>query len=252
MSTVEKALGLLGFFTEKRSSIGLTEFATLARHDKATTRRLLLSLSRAGFVEQDRQTRAYRLGAAVVRLARVREATFPIQAAVEGPLRELAAATGETAHFSLAAGQDLATLGLVESTRANCVRLERGEALPMHATASGIAYLAFAPPEALAAVQDELPAFTSKTVTSKRALLTRVDKTRSDGWTVSRDGFEEGVFGLAAPVFGADGFACGAIAVAAPVSRATAEAQRRIRIAVVRAAAEISRGLGAAKRKVAA
>ncbi len=43
VQTVDKALGLLDYFSEQRSSIGLSEFARLAGYNKATTRRFLVA-----------------------------------------------------------------------------------------------------------------------------------------------------------------------------------------------------------------
>jgi DNA-binding IclR family transcriptional regulator len=252
VSTIDKALSLLTHFSERRPALGLTQIAGLAQYDKATTRRMLLALSRCGFVEQDRETREYRLGPALVQLARLREAAFPIEAVVSPVLRRLSEASGETAHFSLASAGALATMGLAESERAHRVRLEWGEKLPLHATASGIAYLAFAPPEALAVLDAPLRAYTSKTVTDSARVRTRVNAARQDGWAVSRDGFEEGVFGLAAPIIGRDRFAIGAIAVAAPASRVSVNVERRIRALVVAASREIAQALGGATRRVAA
>ncbi|MFT5111764.1 MAG: DNA-binding IclR family transcriptional regulator [Parasphingorhabdus sp.] len=70
MQTTDKALSLLSQFSESRPQIGLSEFARLARFDKATTRRLLISLIRNGLVEQHPETRKYRLGASILSLAR--------------------------------------------------------------------------------------------------------------------------------------------------------------------------------------
>ncbi|MDH3988514.1 MAG: helix-turn-helix domain-containing protein, partial [Gammaproteobacteria bacterium] len=134
VQTVDKALGLLGFFSEQRPSIGLSDLARLAEFNKATTHRFLVALEKHGFVEQDASTKAYRLGSGLLRLARVREATIPVSAVVQPILEDLVARTGETAHFSLYAGHSLATVGLVESAMANRVMLEKGEAIPLHAT----------------------------------------------------------------------------------------------------------------------
>jgi len=81
MGTISKALDLLGHFSSTRSQIGLTEFVTLTRRDKATVHRHLSELEQNGFLEQHPQTRAYRLGPALLRLAAVREAAFPMRAA---------------------------------------------------------------------------------------------------------------------------------------------------------------------------
>ena len=73
MSTVVKALSLLDHFDASIPEVGLVDMARLSGLDKATARRLLVALGKKGFVEQDPVTRRYRLGAALVRLARIRE-----------------------------------------------------------------------------------------------------------------------------------------------------------------------------------
>jgi adenosylmethionine-8-amino-7-oxononanoate aminotransferase len=67
--------------------IGLPEFARLAKIDNATADRLLGALSKHGLVEQETESRAYRLGAATLRLARIREelkAKHPLVGDVRG------------------------------------------------------------------------------------------------------------------------------------------------------------------------
>lgn len=243
--TVDKALGLLALFSEREPALGLSEIARRAGFDKATTRRLLLSLQRHGMVEQPAESRHYRLGAAPLRLARVREAAYPV-ALVVGPIVErLTRDTKETAHFSLAAGVALATLCLRESARANRVSLEQGEALPLHATASGIAYLAFAPPALReAALSVPLQAYTEFTATEPAAVAALVNRARQDGVARVDHGYEIDVVGIAAPVCDAIGQAQGAIAVASPGSRVTAAADAAIRTAVRCAAVDITRALG--------
>ena len=57
MSTVDKAISLLDLFSVETPEHGLTEIARRSGFDKATTRRLLVSLARHGFIEQDVGTR---------------------------------------------------------------------------------------------------------------------------------------------------------------------------------------------------
>ncbi len=245
MGTVVKALKLLDFFSEQRPDIGLSEMARLAGLDKATTRRLLVALSGHGMVEQMAESRKYRLGAALLRLARVRNATYPVDAVVQPIVDRLAEETGETVHCSLVAGGAMATIALRESQRANRVSMERGEALPLHATASGNAYLAFAPPGVMdAALSKLLPAFTERTLIDLDRLRDAVAGIRKTGVAVSDQGYEAEVVGIAAPIFDSSGHSSGAIAVATPSSRMTADVQAGIADAVRHAAADITRALG--------
>ncbi|MCH8072908.1 MAG: IclR family transcriptional regulator [Proteobacteria bacterium] len=246
MQTVDKALGLLGFFSEGRPTIGLSEIARLSGFNKATTRRLLLALEKHGFVEQDAKTRAYCLGPSLLRLARVREAVSPVQTVVRPILEDLVARIGETAHFSLPAGGSLATIGLVESTKSNRVMLERGEVIPLHATASGIAFMAFARPEIVdVALDTKLTRHTPHTITDTQDLRQQLRAVAKAGVAVAKSSYEDGVCGIAAPVLGEDGFARGAVAVALPVSRAKRTVIAAIQPEVRRAAAAITTAMGA-------
>src|SRR5437660_1256543 len=100
MGTVGKAMSLLELFTTAKPEIGLSELARLSNFDKATARRLLVSLMDHGLLEQDRETRLYRLGAGLVRLARIRESQFPLLPVAMPILQDLASQTGETVHLS--------------------------------------------------------------------------------------------------------------------------------------------------------
>ena len=245
MQTVDKALGLLGYFSEARPEIGLSEMARLSGFNKATARRFLLALEKHGVVEQDAKTRVYRLGPGLLRLARVREAVSPVQTVVQPILEDLVLRIGETAHFSLYAGGSLATLGLVESTKSNRVMLERGEAIPLHATASGMAFMAFARPQIVAsALGKTLARHTEHTTTDRQELRKILQQVRRAGVAVAKGTYEDGVCGIAAPVIGQDSFARGAVAVAAPVSRAKRNVIASIQPEVRRAAAEISSAMG--------
>ena len=245
MQTVDKALGLLGFFSEVHPEIGLSELARKSGFNKATARRLLLALEKHGFVEQDAKSRAYRLGPGLLRLARVREAVSPVQAVVQPILEEMVSCIGETAHFSLYAGGSLATIGLVESSKSNRVSLERGEAIPLHATASGIAFMAFARPELVDKVlRKSLTGHTPHTITDVAEMRKQLQAAAGAGVAVAKSSYEDGVCGIAAPVLGSDGYARGAVAIAAPTSRATTGVIAIIQLEVQRAAVEISSAMG--------
>ena len=244
-ATVHKALSLLNLFSESVPELGLSEVARAAGLDKATAYRLLNTLEARGFLEQHPQTKLYRLGPAVLHLARIREATFPVSAIVLPVLETLAAATGETAHLSLFAGGALAPIGVVESPKASRVSLSAAETLPLHATASGIAFLAFAPDELISKLpKGGFKAYTEHTITGRDAIARMVEVARRSGFATADQSYEDEVYGIAAPTFGPGEMANGAIAVATPSHRMTRELRALIIRAVMDAAIEVSRKLG--------
>ena len=245
MRTVEKALRFLDFYDGQNPEFGLSDLARLSGIDKATVLRMLGDMAATGLVDQDPESRKWRLGAGILRLARLREATFPVTRVLTPILERLASLTGETAHASLISGRQLGTIGIVESTRSNRVSLEPGQVLPLHATASGLAYTAFARPEVRAQLlAAPLTATTTTTPTERARLVDLLDAAGRNGYATADQTFEDEVFGIAVPIFGADGFATGALAVASPISRITADHMAAIVSALAPAAREATLGLG--------
>lgn len=237
MSTVGKAISLLELFTLAEPEIGLSDLARKAGLDKATARRLLMSLAGHRLIEQEPASRRYRLGAGLSRLARIRDAHFPFVRVAAPIVRELSIETGETVHLSEFSAGALLTVHVELSARANRVNVDVGQVLPLHGTASGIAFLGFSRAETVEAYLDKpLEAFTAHTVTTRDRLMEAIRLAASRGYSRSAQGYEEGVHSIAAPIIGADGYPLGTLAVASPVSRvddamAASQGQAAIRAA---------------------
>ncbi|TPI53238.1 IclR family transcriptional regulator [Mesorhizobium sp. B3-1-7] len=243
MSTVAKAISLLEVLGGGAPEAALADLARGAGFDKATTRRLLVSLIAQGLVEQDEATRLYRLGAGLTRLALMREAQFPFLRMAVPVVEMLAAETGETVHLSEYSKRGLITVQVIESAKANRVSVQLG-VLPMHATASGIAFLAFTEERIREAIlAGPMPAFTPFTIGDANTLAEQVAAARARGHSIGAQGFEEGVMSVAAPVLGTDGYAIGAIAVAAPRVRTQKADIERLGVSVTAAGREIGERL---------
>lgn len=241
MGTVGKAITLLEAFDVERAELGLTELAKLVGFDKATTRRLLLSLAHHGLIEQDDITRLYRLGPAVVRFARIREVHFPFLENAKPIVVALAGDTGETAHLSEYDSNFMTSIFVEESTRANRVSVSTGDRLPLHATASGLAFLAFTKREFVDTyIGRGLEPSTPFTLTDPTLLREALAATRQRGYSVSNQGRAEDVFSVAAPIMDATGHPIGALAVAMPLVRATESVIQAHGTAVRHAAQQIS------------
>lgn len=244
-TTVAKALSLLDYFSESEPEIGLSELARRSGVDKATVHRMLLVMSDYGLVEKRGTARLYRLGAGVLRLARVRETAFPVSSVYQLSLDILSAEVGETAHASLVSGRALATIGVSESNRGSRVSLVAGEILPMHSTASGMVVLAYSQPEVVnRALSEPLVARTSRTITNLPVLRARLEEVRLTGYAEADQTNEEDVYGIAVPIFDAEGLPAGAIAVATPSHRMTNEARHQTITSLFREAEKINFGTG--------
>lgn len=241
MSTVGKAMAVLEAFDAARPHMGLTEIARATGFDKATARRLLLQLAEHGMIEHDEAMHRYRLGPALVRLSRIRETHFPFLEIARPFVQALAEETGETTHLSEFEGGLLNSTFVSESSRANRVSVSVGVRLPLHGTASGLAWLAHAP-EAYVDhyLLQPLQAHTRFTPTDPVRIRDLLAETRERGYSIGIQGHEEGVYSTGAAIFGGDRTPVGAIAIACPLVRIDDAASNRLGQSVRMAAGEIT------------
>ena len=246
MGTVAKALSLLDYFNRSRPTIGLSELSRLSGQNKATVHRLLTELQGQGFVEQAGAAREYRLGPAFLRLAALREAAVPVRDLATQVLSELSDTTHETAHFSLLQNNLLSTLAYVYSPQHGTrVTMEDAEILTLHATGSGLAVLAFSPPEFVDGVLSKpLEKRTNHTLTDPKAIRALLPQIRAEGMAEGIGGFEDDTHSHAMPVFDATQQVIGAIAVAAPTARMTPDHQALIKRALRHHGLRLTRLLG--------
>jgi DNA-binding IclR family transcriptional regulator len=226
MKTVDKALSVLDQFSVAQTEIGLTELSRMSGLDKAATRRLLVAMAKHGFIEQSSETKRYRLGHGFLRLARIREATVPVSAIAQDVTNWLVAQTNETVHASLPGSLGMTTIAHKIPNRGRVVNIVPAEVLYYHATASGLAYLAFARPETLEpllALKREQIA--SETITSKAEILKVIRQFRQQGFAQTRNSFEADVASIAMPFFHEGPDPTGSIAIALP--KADLTQQRR-------------------------
>lgn len=242
MGTVGKALDLLELFTHQHPQMGLSQIARAAGLNKATCHRLLSEMESRGLVEQSGPAREYRLGPAVLRLAALRESAVPGRDAAMPTLRALADSTGETAHLSHLVAGRLQTLAFAYSARPGMqVRMEDADFLPFHATASGMAVLAFLDDAQQGTIlQAPLPDLTGSTQTDPGALRARLPDIRAAGFAETDSTFEPDVYGIAVPLFDAQSLCIGSLAVATPAPRMTPALRALIVTEVTRAATTIT------------
>ena len=246
MSTVYKALSLLRHFSLQRPEMGLSELARLVEYDKTTTLRCLTALERNGFVEQDPQSKHYRLGLAPINLARIRERSFPLLSILQPHVDALRDSTQETAHATVLSAGRLLTALANEPDRATRVFMDPSADLPLHATASGMVIAAHLPPAERATLiaSASFEQFTDSTPTTPEALEDIFAKTRASGFARAEQSYEDDVIRTAVAFFGPNGRPAGAIAVAAVASRFDAALATKIEQELVATGHKLTQELG--------
>ena len=214
-ATVEKAIDILFHLHGLQASQGVTAIAGDLGLAKSSTHRLLATLRRRGLVEQDERGR-YRTGIGLVALGLGALEREPVVVAARPVLEQEAESLEETFFLVGLRAQEIVVLDKVEGTGFLRAAPRVGSAVPVHATAVGKPYLAFAP-ALLNFPGGTLEAFTSRTATDGGALRAAVAETKLRRWASNRDEWIPGLSVLAAPVLsGQRMLAAVALAMASP------------------------------------
>jgi DNA-binding IclR family transcriptional regulator len=152
-----------------------------------------------------------------VRLGMLAAAERDLVRAARPVMEELAAATGETVVLSVAAGEEAVDVAQVDSRFLVGGKRWIGLRSPLHATSDGKVLLAFGAAEL---PPGKLVRMSPQTVASHRALEQELEAVRAKGWARSVGEYEQGLNGVAAPIFD-DGRCVAALSVSGPTYRVT-------------------------------
>jgi DNA-binding IclR family transcriptional regulator len=233
--TVEKALEVLFHLHGEGAPQGVTAIGRALGLPKSTAHRLVTALGSRGLVERDDRGR-YRPGMALVALGLGVLEHEPVVAAAAPVLEQSALDLGETLFLAGARAGRLLVLDKREGSGFLRASPRVGAEIPVHATAIGKVYLAFA---AHAVEAAELIAYTPRTLADTGALTREVARVRARGWALQLDEWIAGLAGVSAPVL-LRGRLVAALAVSGPVQHFGRETRERFAVHVCEAAAHIA------------
>lgn len=233
-------------FSTNDRELGVSEAARRLGVGTSTAFRLLTTLTDEGLLERGDAPGTYRLGLAMYELGvtvfpnlGMHEAAMPVLAA----LRQV---TGETVQMAVLDGLEVVFIERLESPLTLRFVVRAGHRMPAHATSTGKALLAYLPPDVLQKrMRDWSPVrLTPHTITTKPVLLADLRRVAARGWAQNIEEGSLGTASIAAPIRDENGTVIAALSVVAPISRASAQAMKRYRTAVIEAANAISRRIG--------
>lgn len=136
VDAVGRALAILKAFGARRTAMTLTEIAEATDLYKSTVLRLAASLEADGFLVRG-PDRLFRPGPELWRLGALYQRGLDLGEVIRPALRRLVEATGETASFYVADGDERICLYRVNSPRSVRHHLEEGQRLPIDRGAAG-------------------------------------------------------------------------------------------------------------------
>jgi len=247
VQSIERAAAILRMLAGGTGRLGLGEIARSLDLAKGTTHGILRTLQGVGFVEQDRVSGRYQLGAALLHLGTSYLDINELRSRSINWADPLAARSGEAVRIGTVLEGRVLVVHHVFRPDDTFQTLDIGTLLPLHATALGKVLLAYRS----AGPVGDLERFTRRTVVAPRELAGALDEVRAAGWGAEIEELTLGQAAIAAPIRGYGGLVVGAIGISGLVERIcdTRYRPHQRLVGYVRDAARaVSRDLGAARR----
>ncbi|OGH01669.1 MAG: hypothetical protein A2600_11885 [Candidatus Lambdaproteobacteria bacterium RIFOXYD1_FULL_56_27] len=247
IQAVDHALDVLEQLAGVKAELGISEISRELDLHKNNVFRLLATLKARGYVEQNKNSEAYRLGIRALELGKAfLSHTGLIRVAAEEVAR-LSAEVNETVYLGIMRENQVFYIEDAESTQPLRVASRVGTRLSPLCTAIGKTFLAFYDEATRDKVigANQFAAHTSKTITDKGIFLEHLKAIKARGYGIDDEEKDPGVVCVAAPIFNYDDQVVAAISISGPVTRMVEPAIQGIFAPkVIEACKHISRAIG--------
>jgi IclR family KDG regulon transcriptional repressor len=242
MNTAERVVDILDAVASAGVPCGVSELSRQLKIGKNNIFRILSALEDKGWLEQDTETKKYRLTGALSQLD-IQEISTPY-------LHELQQMTGETSALVMRVELQRTFISSVPSNQSVRHVVPVGERSELWRGSGGKAILAFMTEDEIEAVLRQfidsgvsvLAAGQAVTVESLRAELAQI---RDQGFAAVAGERTSGVCGVSAPIFNHQQKVVGAISVSGPMNRFDMEKALQYSTLIMEKAKKISSILGA-------
>lgn len=247
IGSVQRAFEILDLFDRHRPELGTTDIARALLLPKSTVAGLVHTLEANGYLNQNPETRKYRLGYKLAERTGVMLEQFDLRHVAAPMLAALREDVDESINLAVLDGEEVIYIERLHSSNALGMRSEIGKREKVYSTALGKAILSALPDPELQSLLQQIrfEPRTARTLRDAEALLQDLWRSRQRGYAVDDEENEIGGRCVAAPVFDFAGRVVAAVSISVPVQRLPDEKLGQLGERVRLTAWEISRKLGA-------
>jgi DNA-binding IclR family transcriptional regulator len=246
-TTISKVCRVLGEFRQ-RPSLGVTDLARRTGLLPSDVHRILASLKFCGFVEQNPQTKTYRLGVGLMKLGLAAFQRNELREAARPLLLRLSGEVEATAHLAIFDPQefDIFLVDQFDTSAEIPFKANFGATAAAHCTALGKAIMANIDHDvALRYLEQKgTPRTAPNTITQLVLLEAELRQTQSQGYSLDREESAGGACCVGAAIRDWTGETVGAISVSMPAQRYYRVQTASLASAVRSTAAELSQLVG--------
>jgi IclR family transcriptional regulator, pca regulon regulatory protein len=214
-----RGLAVIRSFDAQAPTQSLSEVAARTGLSRAGARRILLTLEHVGYVQSD--NRQFRLTPKILDLGFAYLSSQPLWQVAEPAIEALVAEVKESSSVAVLDEGEIIYVMRVPTHKIISINLGIGSRLPAHCTSLGRVLLSGLSDAELAARLKRYPprAYTDKTITEDRALVTAIRQVGQKGWSLVNQELEAGLVSIAAPIVDRSGRTVAALNVSGQHSR---------------------------------
>jgi len=215
----ERGLSVIRSFDRQQPTMTLAEVARACELNRATARRLLMTLEQLGYVR--RRGDRFQLTARVMDLGYAYLSSFGIPELALPYLEDLSEELHEASSVGVLDDADVVYVARIPANRVMTVSIGLGTRFPAYRTSLGHVLLSGLPDDQVRDLWDRSDRRdpTPHTIGTVAQLLERIAKVRSNGFALVDQELEVGVRSIAAPILGPNGTIVAAMNVSTHVSR---------------------------------
>ncbi|NLW91511.1 MAG: IclR family transcriptional regulator [Syntrophomonadaceae bacterium] len=225
VQSVDRALLILEALTEASRPLHLAELVQMVKLKPSTVHRLLGTLIKHDFVEQDERS-CYKLSMKLYYMGNSATYAVDVKELARPYMHELLDRYNETVNLAILDRGDVVYIDQLESNNIVIVRMfaRVGNRGPAYCTGSGKVLLAGLDQDEFSRYLKNvsLRGFTADTITDPISLAREMDKVRENGYALDLGERDEGVGCVAAPIRNREGRVFAALSVSGPSMRMTA------------------------------
>ncbi|MED4455677.1 IclR family transcriptional regulator [Metabacillus fastidiosus] len=246
VKSVDRALRIITMVSTRKEGMGVTELAAFLDLNKSTIFRLLATLAEHGFIEQDQETKKYRLGYKYLELSSMLLESIDLRTQAKPFLKELESHTNEVIHLVVYDQGEVVYIEKLEGNETLRTHSQVGRRAPIHCTSVGKVILAYLPDEEILNIIEKhgLSKHTEQTISDKEAFLEELNRIKEQGYGTEFEENEPGITCIAAPIFDNSKKITAAISISGPSIRMTDERLAELKTVLIDIGNKISKRLG--------
>ncbi|MBN1627548.1 MAG: IclR family transcriptional regulator [Deltaproteobacteria bacterium] len=217
-TAIEKALNILMAFVPDNQEMGTIEISKKLALNKATASRILLTLTRKRFLQQNSKTKTFKLGQSALLLGRtvINSLNSQFVRIVKPYMDRLRSSLNTSVLLEQMINEKSIVMAVSESRQRIRLAGNVGESVPIHAAVGAKAMLAFSDPETTEKIIDSIEVFerfTPKTITSKDELIKNLKEVKRNGYSLDDEETDLGIKAIGMPIYDYGNIVVGGLAV---------------------------------------